>query len=377
MFIFSIASSSAPHPPRRTVPLLAQGDELGPGEGLRDPALGLEVLDVALAPLLVEEGLLELDPLLHLGRHLDLELGPPQVGPGLGRLLLELEQLHAEVDLLLLDLLLRLRELGPLLRELALDHLGVEPQDALALLHRLALGGEERDLEVHLGHGGHPDLGRPHRRELALHLHGQDEVGLLHLDGRAHVGARGPEGQEEEGGRHEGDHEPPPPPDAPARAHAGQKRETRSPSASPDSTTHSTGVQAASRTFASPPPARRTTGPSFSKRTAPRGTLRALSHAAPHHLDAHREAGPHQRVGAGEGDAHREARLRRRGEPAPPPALPRHRADLLEASLEDAVRVGVEDAAGLHPGGDPPVVRLGEGGLLPPSPWGRGSCPTV
>ena len=209
-----MASSSARDAPRRAVALLAQGGELGPRERPGDPALGVEVLEVPLAALLVEERLLELDPLLDLGRHLDLELRPAEVGPGLGGLLLELEELHAEVDLLLLDLLLRLRELGPLLGQLPLEDLGVEPEDALALLHRLALGGEERDLEVHLGHRRHPDLGRAHRDELAFDLDRQHEVGLLRLDRHADVGARGP-GQEEHehGGRRGGAH-PPAPPDA-------------------------------------------------------------------------------------------------------------------------------------------------------------------
>jgi hypothetical protein len=85
-----------------------------------------------------------------------------ELGPGPGGLLLQVEKLHPEVDLLLLDLLPGLGELGPLLGELALEDLGVEAQDSVALLDRLALGGEERDLEV--GHdGGDQPPSRPHR----------------------------------------------------------------------------------------------------------------------------------------------------------------------------------------------------------------------
>ena len=198
------------------------------------------------------------------------------------------------------------------------------------------------------------------------------------VDRRAHVGARGPQRQEEERGGHDGGHEPPAPAAARAagaRTQVRRERHGRPPRApTPRRTRPACRRRAAPSP--SPPPARRTTGPSFSKRTAPRGTLSALAHAPAHHLDAHREARPHQRVGA----------ARARPAPGSPassprrtsraPALPRHRADLLEAPLEDAVGVGVEDAAGLHPGGDPPVVRLGEGGLRPPSPRGRGSVPT-
>ena len=222
-------------------------------------------------------------------------------------LLLQVEQLHAQLDLLLLDLLLRLLELGPLLGELALD-ISVSSRSTLSPFFTCWPSvARNAILKLHLGHGRHADLRRAHRGQLALDVDAQHQVGALHLDRGARRRAPSdaapaaiarPTRRRRRSSSASG-----------RRAGAGraQNSETRSPSARPDSTTHSSGVQAASSSFVVSPPRRFATGPSFSKRTAPRGTLRAFFHVARHHLDPHRQPGPHQRVAAGERDAHREA----------------------------------------------------------------------
>ena len=154
------------------IALALEGAQLGARHRLRDRLLHREVLEIALAALLVEPGLQKLDPLLDLRGHLGLELGLAEVGRGLGRLLLDVEPLHAEVDLLLLDLLGGFLVLGLLLDELALQGFGVEGQDAVALLDGRALGDHEGDLEVPVADGRHPDLGGADGLKLAFDLDG-------------------------------------------------------------------------------------------------------------------------------------------------------------------------------------------------------------
>ena len=106
-----------------------------------------------------------------------------------------------EVDLLLLDLLGRLLELGLLLHELPLEGLGVEAQHGLAFLDHRPFGDEEGDLELDSGDGRNADLGGAHRRELALDLDALHEVFALDRDGvrtRRRPAAEGGDGDEAE-----------------------------------------------------------------------------------------------------------------------------------------------------------------------------------
>src|SRR3989454_2656036 len=80
-----------------------------------------------------------------------------------------------------------------------------------------------------------------------------------------------------------------------------------------------------------------------------------------HHFDAHRKPRAHQGVGLGEGHPHREAGPGAH-RPERAPGLRGHRPDLLDLPRERPVGVGVQDAAGLEPGGDPAVIHLGEHG---------------
>ena len=77
----------------------------------------VEIPEVALASVAVEARLLGLDPLLHLGRNVGLEMSPPELGLALRRTQVEIEPLHGGVHDLLLEALLGLLELGPLLVE--------------------------------------------------------------------------------------------------------------------------------------------------------------------------------------------------------------------------------------------------------------------
>src|SRR5206468_7649017 len=76
-------------------------------------------------------------------------------------------------------------------------------------------------------------------------------------------------------------------------------------------------------------------------------------------LDPDRQSGTHDRVRDGERYADREAGARG-GEPEGAPGFRRHRSDVLDAALEDAIGIGIEDAASLHAGADPTMVHFGE-----------------
>src|SRR6266542_2415665 len=128
-------------------PVAAEGErlQLGPGAGQGRGLLCPHVLEIALAAHAVEDDLLELVTGLQLPRHLQLQLGLPEVGLRLRDPLPDVQGLESQVDLVPLDLLLGLRQLGPRLHELTVEGLGVESQDGFALLDHLSLGSQEGD----------------------------------------------------------------------------------------------------------------------------------------------------------------------------------------------------------------------------------------
>ena len=150
---------------------------------------------------MVEPRLFQLDPLLDLGGNVGLELRLAQLGYGLGGSLLHVQELQAQVDFLLIDLLGRFLELGLLLHELALKRLGVEAEDRLALLHHRPLRDEEGDLELRVLHRGDADLRGMHRLQLALHLDRLHEVLALHRDRPGNLGVGTPQPRQREEGQ--------------------------------------------------------------------------------------------------------------------------------------------------------------------------------